>query len=434
MAISTSIPRYCHPTTPFLGRVSQTFDSCIPTPLALLSTSLGVCSILSWLFAQLPQIWKNYKLKSASGLSMLFLLEWLAGDLTNLLGALFTHQASWQVIVASYYVFVDVALFLQFAYFSYYKTWKNARLHITTIDAEGFSDDSSPSGAHQMGKGQGEDKNLLSKRSPPESTEPSDTGDTIYASPTAGHHTRAVSSEKSQNSCTYHAKSTTRSFPSSMLVSSLFAVAAQAQPLTRVAFSSATSTTSTHSNNLEAAGRILSWISTFCYLASRLPQIYKNHVRKSTTGLSPLLFIAAFFGNLFYSTSIATNPAMWGSYPPYGLHGWIGPDGNDRSNTVALAAPFFLGAAGVLGLDGYIGLQFLMYGEGLERSKVIMVEDERGRSRWQTVSGWMRGWVPSPSPPGEVIEGEAEEDQRPLLERGDSIVEERRRRYGGTSR
>ena len=125
---------------------------------------------------------------------------------------------------------------------------------------------------------------------------------------------------------------------------------------------------------------------------------------------------------------------MWGSYPPYGLHGWIGPDGNDRSNTVALAAPFFLGAAGVLGLDGYIGLQFLMYGEGLERSKVIMVEDERGRSRWQTVSGWMRGWVPSPSPPGEVIEGEAEEDQRPLLERGDSIVEERRRRYGGTSR
>ena len=100
---------------------------------------------------------------------------------------------------------------------------------------------------------------------------------------------------------------------------------------------------------------------------------------------------------------------------------------------MALAAPFFLGAAGVLGLDGYIGLQFLMYGEGLERSKVIMVEDERGRSRWQTVSGWMRGWVPSPSPPGGVLDGEeAEEDQRPLLERGDSILEERRRRYGGT--
>ena len=56
--------------------------------------------------------------------------------------------------------------------------------------------------------------------------------------------------------------------------------------------------------------------------------------------------------------------------------------------------PFFLGAAGVLGLDASVGVQFLLYGE--REAKVIVVEEERGQiGRWRRVSGWMRGWVPS---------------------------------------
>jgi len=56
--------------------------------------------------------------------------------------------------------------------------------------------------------------------------------------------------------------------------------------------------------------------------------------------------------------------------------------------------PFFLGAAGVLGLDASVGVQFLLYGES--EAKVVVVEAERGQKwRWRRVSGWMRGWVPS---------------------------------------
>ena len=56
--------------------------------------------------------------------------------------------------------------------------------------------------------------------------------------------------------------------------------------------------------------------------------------------------------------------------------------------------PFFLGAAGVLGLDASVGVQFLLYGE--REAKVIVVEEERGQiGRWRRVSGWMRGWAPS---------------------------------------
>jgi hypothetical protein len=85
-----SLPPHCEPAGEFLTALSITFHTCIPSYLALISTLLGTCSIISWLFAQLPQIYKNYKLKSTSGLSVYFLTEWLLGDLTNLLGCLFT--------------------------------------------------------------------------------------------------------------------------------------------------------------------------------------------------------------------------------------------------------------------------------------------------------------------------------------------------------
>lgn len=67
---------------------------------------------------------------------------------------------------------------------------------------------------------------------------------------------------------------------------------------------------------------------------------------------------------------------------------------------MSLAAPFWLGAAGVLALDAAMGAQFLAFGE---REAVVRVKDERGRSHWRKVSGWMRGWVPSVNPGGNGV-------------------------------
>lgn len=58
---------------------------------------------------------------------------------------------------------------------------------------------------------------------------------------------------------------------------------------------------------------------------------------------------------------------------------------------IGRAAPFWLGAAGVLALDGAVGIQFLMFAEAPRKE---LVPEARGR--WNAVSGWMRGWVPSP--------------------------------------
>lgn len=417
---SSTLPDHCTPTSSFLIQISSTFNSCVPTSLALLSTLLGVFSIVSWLFAQIPQIHKNYQLQSASGLSIYFLAEWLFGDLTNLLGALLTGQASWQVIVASYYVTVDVILCYQYFWYTHARQWRNRRLiHYNGNHSEGDGGESgdiligiSPSdGSSMVGNTARDDKkdNARAVRIPARSQDvqrtqvPSSSFSKEKGTPSSNHSiNRAKGSSWPIGS------------PKALLVvSMLYAVLANASPLRSQIAEPSPSVSST-----EVAGRILSWISTLLYLGSRLPQIYKNAIRHSTSGLSPTLFIAAFCGNFFYSTSLLTNPLGWNSYPQYGLHGWVGPEGSDRDTWVALAAPFFLGAAGVLVMDATIGVQFLIYGESGEK-KEVLVEDREGRSRWRRVSGWMRGWVPSPGPKIRVQE-EAIDDTRPLISRHES--------------
>ncbi|MCJ1250847.1 hypothetical protein MMC30_008075 [Trapelia coarctata] len=401
--ILAAVPEHCTPQNHFLTSISSVFQSCIPTPLAFLSTLLGSLSILSWLFAQLPQIYKNYSLSSTSGLSIFFLVEWCLGDATNLCGALLTGQATWQVVVAGYYVSVDVVLVIQYFWYRHYKPWREVQQPdqsdsgsgwdsssiASTIEGIPASDSSSTRPSTSDGKNGGE-------QTP---TKP-------LAAPFNSFHFPAISSprEKGTPSSSYPTihriqRASTSPAPSPktlLLISIVCAVLSNASPL-QASYHPRTVAISVASNsdaNYELLGRRLSWTSTLLYLGSRLPQLYKNHTRRSTTGLSPALFIAAFFGNLFYSSSLFTNPLAWSSYPPYGLHGWVGSEGSRRETWIALAAPFWLGAAGVLALDAAMGVQFLIFGE----KEVVVKTGRRRHGRWRRVSGWMRGWVPSPIP------------------------------------
>lgn len=407
----SSLPQHCTPAAQYLIRFSSAFHSCIPTSLAFVSTTLGVFSIISWLFAQMPQIYKNYQLQSASGLSIYFLAEWLLGDLTNLIGALLTKQATWQVVVASYYVTVDVALVCQYFWYTHLKAERGAAIEGYEAGSDTRFGGSSEV-LHGVSASDGSDGSSTLAEERNEDTKPANISiesrgihnRTPPAS--ASNSTREKGSPRIRTIKRSRGSPTMNASPQALLLASVLCVTlANASPIhTSSSESSAPPPTS------EFVGQIFSWCSTLLYLGSRLPQIYKNAVRRSTAGLSPTLFIAAFFGNLFYSTSLLTNPLAWASYPPYGLHGWVGSKGSDRVSWVELAAPFWLGAAGVLAMDAIVGIQFLVYGEDLERS-FIRIEDRKGRSRWRRVTGWMRGWVPSSSPERrmeEVREGEDE--------------------------
>lgn len=416
-----ALPAHCEPANDFLLRFSSTFHTCVPTNLAFVSTALGTLSIVSWLFAQLPQIYKNYSLKSTSGLSIFFLVEWCLGDLSNLLGALFTHQAAWQVIIGGYYCFVDFVLVAQWLW---YEKLKHGRaLHKVQPGTQIEHDDDGRGNMREVvidgieapddASQQESNQDHASKHTRPRPIFRTPT----FNKPKSEEEKGSLSSASTPNSRTIHRVGPSSPMPSpsprTVLFLACLIVVCQASPIRTQATSDAVEKQSTP---LENAGTILSWLSTLLYLGSRVPQLLKNWSRQSTAGLSPQLFIAAFLGNLFYSSSILTNPCAWNDYGSFGGGGWVGASGTQKADWIAAALPFFLGAAGVLGLDGAVGVQFLIYGESQEKV-VVVEEDGRGRKwKWRRVSGWMRGWVPS-------INDAKNGERQALLESSDRIGE-----------
>lgn len=59
----------------------------------------------------------TYKQQSGDGLSVLFLLLWLAGDVTNLLGAYWGQLAGTMIVLACYYAACDIILIGQVYYY-----------------------------------------------------------------------------------------------------------------------------------------------------------------------------------------------------------------------------------------------------------------------------------------------------------------------------
>jgi len=54
-----------------------------------LSGILGSVSIACWMVVFSPQIIENFRRGSANGLSVIFIIAWLSGDVFNILGAVF---------------------------------------------------------------------------------------------------------------------------------------------------------------------------------------------------------------------------------------------------------------------------------------------------------------------------------------------------------
>jgi uncharacterized protein with PQ loop repeat len=411
--VAGSLPDHCEPSSAFLTAISSHLHICLPTPLALISSVLGTLSIVSWLFAQLPQIFKNYQLQSTSGLSIFFLVIWCFGDVSNLLGALFTRQAGWQVVVASYYVLVDVALVIQFFWYTHYK----ARRYDSYRELPHSHDASDPTGGLLQGVPLPENNGIQqSQSSGPVNMEISkkyevtdagvQTGSTLNSTvgPTASYSNEKTNSSRRSIQVRSSASSPPFALPRTMLIASLLcAVLANASPTGTGPSPHPPISHAPRETIIEIVGRIFSWMSTLLYLGSRPPQLIKNYRRNSTEGLSPLLFMAAFSGNFFYSFSLATNPNAWYDFAPYGGGGWADDHGNDRWEWIGRSLPFFLGAFGVLFLDGFMGVQFLVYGPQNDEDDESFIGSEdgdpkRGRSKWRRVRGWMRGWIPSASP------------------------------------
>ncbi|XP_032049414.1 putative uncharacterized protein SLC66A1L [Aythya fuligula] len=104
--------------------------------------------------------------------------------------------------------------------------------------------------------------------------------------------------------------------------------------------------TNTSLDMIEMSGFICGYISCVFYLGSRFPQLYKNFRRRSTEGTSYLLFALAMLGNCTYGLSLVLKmPATTSFQALYFLH----------------HLPWLIGSFGVLLLDIFVTVQFLLY-------------------------------------------------------------------------
>src|ERR1700753_2026244 len=90
----------------------------------------GICgsiSIACWVVVFSPQIIENFRRGSADGLSVVFLVTWLAGDVFNILGAILQGVLPTMIILAFYYTLADIVLMGQVFYYRGFTLTDDAR-------------------------------------------------------------------------------------------------------------------------------------------------------------------------------------------------------------------------------------------------------------------------------------------------------------------
>ncbi|EGY14630.1 uncharacterized protein VDAG_05794 [Verticillium dahliae VdLs.17] len=142
-------------------------------------------------------------------------------------------------------------------------------------------------------------------------------------------------------------------------------------------------------------GQVFGWLCAVLYLGSRLPQILLNYRRKSTEGVSMLFFLFACLGNLTYVLSIF-------AYDPHcGRHGCAPGRGYARYILVNLS--WLAGSMGTLLLDMGIFVQFFLYRKDEDEDDDEYEGDDEDEEEADGHSIDQDRW-----------------DQRPLLARGDT--------------
>ncbi|KAL1917824.1 uncharacterized protein VTP21DRAFT_3658 [Calcarisporiella thermophila] len=319
------------------------FGNCVYSNAEAASLLLGFASVLFWLNAQLPQIIRNFLHPiSVNSLSPLFLLNWFAGDLSNLAGCLLTNQLPFQTFLAMYFCVVDTILLSQYLVYSetHGRREERQRMEERDIIVKVPSEDDVAGMASET------TELVVRVRN--------------YTNPPAGEGASLEPQPSGHRKLLYGIL--LLALPS--VIPSL-TTASVPGPLSLRFFSSTSSTIllpvddfpSPRPIKSDGVGAIFAWTCTALYLTCRLPQIFHNFQRRSTQGLALAMFICAWIANLTYTLSILVHPEM-------------------RGERLWGAIPYLIGAGGSMMFDGVIFIQYWLY-------STPFVDKERGGDSMQ---------------------------------------------------
>ncbi|CAZ86297.1 unnamed protein product [Tuber melanosporum] len=273
----------------------------------------GSISIACWIVVFSPQIIANFQRGSANGLSLAFLIVWLAGDVFNVLGAVLQGVLPTMVMLAVYYTLADVVLLFQCLYYSCINS-RNA-----APEAESLLPVSNESAATVDGSHLSPATPLLDPAKEPIHTEPQRLMKSVY----------------------FNALSILI-----VCLAGVFGWWASNR------YSDCDPPPNGHGDELSfsALGQTFGYLCAVLYLASRVPQILLNYRRQSCEGISLLFFLFACIGNLTYVVSIL-------AYIPHSRD----EPGQEYERYIAVNASWLLGSVGTLFLDLIIFAQFFWY-------------------------------------------------------------------------
>jgi uncharacterized protein with PQ loop repeat len=330
-----------------------------------------------------PQIIENWKRSSAEGLSITFIVIWLAGDFFNIFGAVLQGVLPTMIILAVYYTLADIVLLLQCFWY------KGFTLRDEVKKPTDESDDSSDAS---------EESPLLPERRPQTNASPYTNGNgngIEVQRPNVSdldrrhsNHSQRSFRERFLSTDATHLSPVTPLLDDPTSGRRNSAVVARPQPassnLQTILFNlgtvilviaagvfgwylSARNATApnppdTHDPSSDSTlhfnlwGQISGYVCALLYLGSRVPQLLLNYRRKSTEGISMLFFLFACLGNLTYVLSILVYKPKCGGHVCHDGEGMA-----EYGTYIAVNFSWLLGSFGTLLLDAGVFVQYFMY-------------------------------------------------------------------------
>ncbi|XP_024023314.1 uncharacterized protein LOC21392512 isoform X1 [Morus notabilis] len=351
-----------------VGWVEKYFQDCLCNLKDEFSFAFGLISLVCWGVAEIPQIITNFRTKSSHGVSLAFLLTWVAGDVFNLVGCLLEPATlPTQYYTALLYTTSTVVLVLQSIYYDHIYRWCKRRKTTTKQSTEEDqrkplnnskpADESGipiprPSTKASSGTPRREfyytsARSLAGSGTPPFRT--------YLRAARSGPSAMAIESDSSSDDEATvplrSNKSTTqpRPIPKSAGYYGTFLAASVNLPLksnslTQVYMGVAARKLllqQSGGENHTVYGQWLGWMMAAIYMGGRLPQIWLNIKRGSVEGLNPLMFIFALIANVTYVGSILVRSTEW-----------------ERTKA---NMPWLLDAVVCVALDSFIILQYMYY-------------------------------------------------------------------------
>ncbi|KAM0022473.1 hypothetical protein Hdeb2414_s0023g00628971 [Helianthus debilis subsp. tardiflorus] len=121
--------------------VDKYFKDCLCNVNDEVSFGFGIISLVCWGVAEIPQIITNFRTKSSHGVSLIFLLTWIAGDVFNLVGCLLEPATlPTQYYTAILYTASTVILVLQSLYYDHIYAWlKSGKIEVGSPEVKLYS-------------------------------------------------------------------------------------------------------------------------------------------------------------------------------------------------------------------------------------------------------------------------------------------------------